>query len=139
MCWVIEKIAIDVSAAPALSSAVAIGVYGDGIGTPSNLLWESHSLTIGTGGGLRVVDITDVPLFGVGGQTWIAVEATSGVQVRTKLTATPHCVRAHAFGDNMPSPFSGTSTGFDAGSDTANCSDRPAPAVWLIARGQPCL
>jgi len=147
-CWVIEKVAVDVSAAPLANSQVALALYGDGTAKPASLIWQSLAMGIGQGPGLRVIDIPDQSIFyGSSTTIWLAVEASGSVALKTQATAAPHCQRIHAFGDQMPNPFDSDGTviiGSDAGtSDAASgdggtssltCNQQAPFAVWLIGR-----
>lgn len=140
-CWVIEKIAIDVAAAPSTSSQLALAVYSDGGSAPKSRVWQSFALTLGQGAGLRIIDIPDETVYSpTSMQVWVAVEATTGVGIRTQAASVDHCARAHPFGDPMPDPFDhdgvviggGSGSGSSDGGVAVSCAPQPPVAVWLI-------
>jgi len=145
-CWVLEKVAVDVSAAPLANSQIAVALYADGTAKPSSLIWQSLAMGIGQGPGLRVIDVPDQTLiYPTATTTWLAVEASGSVALKTQAAAAPHCQRVHSFGNQMPNPFDSDGTviiGGDAGVPDASSGDggttsltcnQQAPfAVWLI-------
>lgn len=140
-CFAVEKIAVDVTAAT-MGSAISVALYTDELGLPGPLLWESFPQGIAAGAGVKVIDIPDQTILNFGSsQSWLAIEATTGVQIRTKTLVVTRCSRIHSFGDSMPDPFNAggmTVPDPDGGMSDAgvllSCNDRPALAVWLIAR-----
>lgn len=153
-CFLVEKIAVDVATAPSQFSQVSIGLYATGTGDtqPAGRLYASGVLSLGApGAGLRVFDVPDATIYSASGAvtTWVAVEATTGVTLKTKTTSSSRCARAHQFGDFMPDPFNGTSSGSgtgdlndggvtDAATVTVTCNTAPPVAVWLIGRQGSC-
>jgi hypothetical protein len=147
MCWTLEKVAVDVATvAGGNGGTIAVGLYTDLGGQPYSPVYENNQLSVNAAG-LRVFDVPDQNIFTFTNSTsWIAVEVTSGVVLKSKnQTATTRCRRNHIFGTAMPNPFGGGTVGTpDAGSSidsatgdggTVTCqSGQPAPAIWFIGR-----
>jgi hypothetical protein len=89
--------------------------------------------------------------FGQSVTSWLAIEVTTGVTLRTKTAAASRCTRSHPFGNYMPNPYnvagSGSSSGSlsisdggvgDAGTVTVTCNSAPPVAVWIIGRPGTC-
>ncbi|MBZ0231359.1 MAG: hypothetical protein K8M05_03350 [Deltaproteobacteria bacterium] len=162
-CFLVEKIAVDVATAPSMFSQAQIALYATGTGDaqPDRLRYSSGVFTLG-GTGLRLIDVPDQTISSASAvTTWLAVETTTGVSLRTKSTSSSRCQRAHSFGNFMPDPFnasgsgsgSGSSSGSDtggfdggtsdggtsdAGTVTVTCSSSPPVAVWIIGRQGSC-
>ncbi len=152
-CFLVEKMVVEVATATDINSRIAVGLYAHGATTmrPDALLWTSGTIFIGAGSGRREIDVVDTQIYSVSGAatTWLAVEATALVTLRTKSPNTDRCVRAHGFGDFMPNPYSASGTGggsmalFDGGVDAGNvnvtCNTAPPVAVWLIGKSTSCI
>jgi hypothetical protein len=156
-CFLVEKIAVEVATAPGQFSALQIGLYSHGNinSQPDQLLYSSGYLGLGpSGAGRRIFDVEDTTIYNLAGPvtTWVAVEGTTGVTLKTKTSVGSHCSRAHSFGNFLPNPFnaegSGSSGGditdggvstTDAGTVTVSCNQTPPVAVWIIGRDGTCV
>ncbi|HUQ06299.1 MAG TPA: hypothetical protein VM261_27530 [Kofleriaceae bacterium] len=159
-CFVVEKIAVDVSTASQFSQ-LQLGLYTTNANSdtePDRLLYSSGVMSLGVGGaGRRIIDVPDTTIFELAPlATWLALEATTGVSLKTKSTSSSHCSRVHPFGNFMPNPFNSTGTGTggmpgldggtsfdsgtssDAGTATVTCNSAPPVAVWIIGHGGGC-
>lgn len=154
-CFLVEKIALDVGAAPGQFPAMQVGLYAtsQADSQPYDLLYSSGYIGLGPTAGVQIIDVQDTTIQNLAGAvtTWVAVEATTGVTLKTKPSLGQHCVRQHNFGDFLPDPFnssgSGSMTGggdlFDAGTDAGtvnvSCNQTPPVAVWIIGRDASCV
>lgn len=158
-CYRIEKLVVDVTAAPVTDPRIQVGLYTESAGQPASLLWSSGSQSLGTGTGVKTIDVVDHQLLlpSDNQPTWVAVETTSLVTLRQKQVTVNRCVRAHTFGDFLPNPFnasgygggidpgggsgSGPGSGADAGTDAGvivTCASSSPVAVWIIGQRTSC-
>jgi hypothetical protein len=148
-CFLLEKIIVDISSfQQTQTGAMSVALYASGSGDtqPSQLLYASGTFSVGPSTGLRIIDVQDTTIFNASPlTTWLAVETTGGIILKTRPSASSHCARSHSFGNFMPNPFNASGSGsgsteimdgglMDAGTVTVTCTPSPPVAAWVVGR-----